>query len=341
MKILVIRISSLGDVILSTYLVRLLRKMFPTAIIDFLVAKEFSIVFKFNPHLDNLIEYNKSKSFLSHLLETLSINNPRHYDVIIDLQNNLRSWIYSWGKGTNAYRFDKRRFYKFKLVYLKKRTNLFQPIAILYRDSFPQLRNFDDGLGLELWTRKDGTDYKPHYKQIEGSILRRIAIAPGAKHFTKRLPTNKFVELVNLLQERFGAEIVLLGGNEDVEICKEIARQTKNVENYAGALDVLGTAELLDNVDLVVSNDSAVVHISAARRVPVVQVFGSTVPEFGFIPFRTPFAIVENNSLECRPCTHFGKSHCPKRHFKCMEGISAKMILDAISQLKFTSDRNQ
>lgn len=335
MKILVIRISSLGDVILSTYVVRLLRNAFPESQIDFLVANQFSQVFKYNPRLNNVIEYDKTKPFYFYLFETLSINNPIHYDVIIDLQNNLRSRIYSLGKGTNIYRFNKRRFFKFKLVYLKKRTNDYLQIPILYRDTIPNLNRFDDNLGLELWTEKDLSrgEYLPHKKKLQKINLGKIAIAPGSKHFTKSLPARKFVDLINLFRDRFNSQIILLGGNEDFDVCDRIARATPGVENLAGKTDLIRTAELIDEMDMVISNDSAMVHIASARKVPVVQIFGSTVPEFGFTPFRTPNAIVENNEVDCRPCTHFGKSRCPKGHFKCMEDITAEMILSAIERI--------
>ncbi|MGB9771892.1 MAG: glycosyltransferase family 9 protein [Candidatus Kapaibacteriota bacterium] len=335
MKILIIRISSLGDVILSTYFIRLLRNEFPDAQIDFLVSNEFSIVFKYNPHINNLIIYDKTKPFFHHIIETLSINNPRHYDVIIDLQNNPRSWIYSFGKGTRIFRFNKRRVHKFKLVYLKKRNVKSRPIPILYAETFPDLLKFDDNLGLEIWTSKDDKIYVPHTKQFTDLDLSKVGIAPGAKHFTKRLPPRKFVDLIRLLQKNFNSEIILFGGDEDFGICNEIIDRTEGVENLAGKTDVIETAEIIDSMGLVISNDSAVVHIASARKVPVVQIFGSTVPEFGFIPFRTPFAIVENNSIDCRPCTHFGKSRCPKQHFKCMEDITPEMILGAINRIGF------
>jgi heptosyltransferase-2 len=332
MKILVIRLSSLGDVLLSTYLLRLLRNSFPNAQIDFLVAKEFAIVFKYNIRLNNVLLYDKSKSFASHIVSTLSINNPHHYDIIIDLQNNFRSRVFTWGKGTQIFRFDKRRLYKLRFVYLKKRTSAFKAIPILYAETFPEILLSDDGLGLELWTSKDRPTYLPHSKTPR-AFFNKVAIAPGAKHLTKRLPLDKYIELVKLFQSKFGSEIYLVGGKEDTYLCEEISNRAQSVKNYSGRLDVIETAELLDEMGLVVSNDSAVVHIASARKVPVVQVYGSTVPEFGFIPFRTHYAIVENNNVSCRPCTHYGRAACPKNHFRCMMDISPLDIFKAAINL--------
>ncbi len=333
MKILIIRLSSLGDVILSSFVVRLVRNAFPNSTVDFLVASEFAEVFKYNPRITNLIVYDKSKPFLYHICNTLSIINPKNYDVIIDLQNNLRSWVYSLGKSSTIFRFKKRRLFKLLTVTFKKRAGDIRPIPVLYANSFPTLERYDDGLGLELWTTKDISEYLPHNRNFNLNHIQRVAIAPGAKHFSKRLPLEKFIALVDLLQSNFSAEIYLIGGKEDQHICQSIAQRFRNVSNFAGKLSVVDTAELLDTVDFVISNDSSAVHIASARRRPVIQIFGSTVPEFGFIPFRTPFKIVENNSVNCRPCTHYGKSYCPKKHFRCMNEIAPEHIFDAVLEL--------
>lgn len=334
MKILIIRLSSLGDVILSSFVVRLLRNAFPNSTIDFLVAKEFSEVFKFNPRITNLIEYDKSKPFLWHIYDTLSINNPQNYDIAIDLQNNLRSWVYSWGKSASVFRFDKRRLLKLRTVVFKKRSGNVYPIPILYANSVPELQKYDDGLGLELWTSKDISGYLPHSKKVNLNHIHRVAIAPGAKHFSKKLPLEKFVAVIDLLQSNFSSKIYLIGGKGDEFICQSIAQRFENVLNFAGKLSLVDTAELIDTVDLVISNDSATVHIASARRIPVIQIFGSTIPEFGFIPFRTPYKIVENNSVSCRPCTHYGKSYCPKKHFRCMNEIAPEHIFAALLELR-------
>lgn len=334
MKILIIRLSSLGDVILSSFVVRLVQNAFPNSEIDFLVSKEFAEVFKFNPRIANLLEYDKSMPFIHHIYKTLSINNPKNYDIIIDLQNNLRSWVYAWGKSASIFHFNKRRMFKLLSVKFKKRSKDIRPIPFLYADAFPQLLKYDDGLGLELWTTKDIDSYQSHQKKVNLNQIQRVAIAPGAKHFSKRLPLEKFLGVIELLQSYFSSEIYLIGGKEDKDICESISNQAKNVFNFAGKLNVIGTAELLDTVDLVISNDSSAVHIAAARRTPVIQIFGSTVPEFGFIPFRTQYRVVENNSINCRPCTHYGRSYCPKKHFRCMMEITPEHILSKISELQ-------
>ncbi len=340
MKILIIRLSSLGDVILSTYLLRLIRKIHPNSQIDFLVSNGFQDVLKFNPHINNILIYNKEESILHHWKNTLSIFNKMYYDVIIDLQNNFRSFLFSVGKFGSIYKFNKRRWFKFKLVNFKKRTNNIDPIPVLYKNTYPLLRNIDDGLGLELWTHKDREFYTPHFKTQEICKIKNISIAPGAKHFTKRYPQQKFLELINELKYRYDAKIHLIGGKEDIPFSKFLLNKDPEIKDFVDKLNVIETAELVDEMDLVISNDTSAVHIASARNVPVIQIFGSTVPELGFIPFRVPYRIIERHDVKCRPCTHYGKSKCPKGHFDCMNKITTEEILQAVESLIKKSQSN-
>ncbi|MGQ9819484.1 MAG: glycosyltransferase family 9 protein [Candidatus Kapaibacteriales bacterium] len=335
MKILIIRLTSLGDVILATEIPRLVAKLYPDSQIDFLVSKPYVELLTNNPYISHVIPYDKQAPISKHLLNMLSINNPSYYDIIIDLQNNVRSRIASFGKYSSIFRFHKLRFTKLRMVYLKYRPKKFFPIPELYKRTCPYLQSYDDGFGLEIWTKKDKKNgfYTPYKRNNSKITMRAIAIAPGAKHFTKKLPTMIFKELINLLLGEFDCKIILLGGSEESYLATELVIDNKKVESFIGKLDYLSTAEILDNIDIVVSNDSAMVHFASARRVPVVQIFGSTVPEFGFIPYRVPFEIVEMNNIECRPCTHYGRKKCPKGHFKCMTTLSPNLILRAINKL--------
>lgn len=333
MKILMIRLSSLGDVILSTFALRLIRKKFPDAHIDFLVAKEYAQALRLNPHIQNVFEYDKSLPFSKHLLKTLSLFNQLHYDIILDLQNNLRSRVFALGKAERVFRLNKRRFYKLSLVCLKKRRVNFEHISLLYKNTLPYLIDFDDGLGLELWTSKDSNGYVPFNKEKKLKNIQNIAIAPGAKHFTKRLTRKLATQIIKQILDKFDAKVFLIGGIEDFAYCKELVIDSARVFNLCGEFDVLGTAAFLDDCDLVISADSAAVHIASARKVPIIVIYASTVPEFGFTPFRVPYEIVEINNLKCRPCSHIGRSKCPLQHFDCMEKITPEIIFESIEKL--------
>jgi heptosyltransferase-2 len=333
MKILIIRLSSLGDVILSTFALRLIRKKFPDAHIDFLVAKEYAHVLRFNPNVQNVYEYDKNLAFSTHLFNTLSLFNQSHYDIILDLQNNIRSRVFSLGKSERVFRFNKRRFYKLSLVYLKKRKTNFVHIPVLYKNTLPDLANFDDGLGLELWTPKDSNGYVPFNKKQNLKNIQKVAIAPGAKHFTKRLPQKIATQVVEQILYKYDAKIFLIGSTEDFSYCKELVVDSTRVSNLCGEFDVPGTGAFLDDCDIVISTDSAAVHIASARQIPTIVIYGSTVPELGFAPFRVPYEIVEINNLTCRPCSHIGRSKCPLKHFDCMNKITSGMVIEAIEKL--------
>jgi lipopolysaccharide heptosyltransferase II len=330
LRILIIRLSSMGDIILSTALVRMLRNKFPKATIDFLCAKQFSEIFAHNPHLNTVLKYDKDKSssdIISWRNEYIKQNGK--YDILIDLQNNLRSKIFRGGIYEDSYEIKKNRFRKLGLVFFKRRFGQFKQIPEIYMEAFKSLEVKDDGIGLELWLKNDGNEY-PH-NRFEKKKYRKIAFAPGAHHFTKRWPPEKFVRLIFMVKERYKqTEIVLVGGKADKAITDVILAKTDmNVIDCTSSASILKTAEVIDECDLLITNDTGVMHIAAARQVPIIAIFGSTTADFGFTPFRSQFKIVEEE-LACRPCTHIGRSDCPKNHFKCMMEIEPERVLQVM-----------
>jgi heptosyltransferase-2 len=358
-KILIIRLSSMGDIVLATAFVRQLRARFPAAEIHFLVGKRFKEIVEFNPHISRIIEYDHSLKrseihvFKNNFLKTLSF---KKYDIVIDLQRNLRSWEFRRGIAKKVLKIHKARFEKIMLVRFKK--NLFKniPIAERYRQTAAELGVEDDNRGLELWLPSERKkekvksknefltesslevlkeNYPPEQLTTQNSkLITRVAIAPGAHHFTKRWPWEKFAAVAEILFKKYNCEIVLLGGATDREICQKISEKLsfKTIDR-SGENSIFKTARELDNCDLLITNDTGVMHIAAARRIPVVAIFGSTVKEFGFAPFRVENRIVEIEDLPCRPCTHIGRAECPLGHFKCMNLIEPGAVLKSVEEL--------
>jgi heptosyltransferase-2 len=131
-----------------------------------------------------------------------------------------------------------------------------------------------------------------------------------------------------------GAEVILLGGVEDVDICKEIVSMTHHtIANHSGSQSIYETARHLDSCSILVSNDSAAVHLAAARRVPVVALYGSTVPQLGFTPFNVLHETI-GVDLACRPCTHIGRAECPEGHFQCMNNLSVARVFSAVRHIE-------
>lgn len=340
-KILIVRLSSMGDVVLTTATVRAVRKAYPGARIDFAVAAPFAEIFKWNPRINAVFQYDKNSPY-SDIIERrnafLKENHIEKYDFAIDLQNNLRSILFIRGIAKKRVVLRKRRLTKLSMTYLKKMSEKYPKIPELYLEAAAKIGARDDGDGLEIWleSEKNARQYPPASRKATDKI-KKIAVAPGAFHFTKRWPARNYVELTRILRRELNCDFALVGGKNDVEICSEIAGSLEfHTEDFSGSTSILQTAERLDKCDLLVSNDSGVLHIGAARRKPVAAIFGSTVRQLGFEPFRTPNIIIEKN-MPCRPCAHIGRKKCPKGHFNCMEQISpnfaAKKILRFIEDL--------
>ncbi len=219
--------------------------------------------------------------------------------------------------------FVKPTLEKLLFVYLK--INLLKEnISIVKRYAEAAAVEFDEkGLDLFILTETKA--------KLE-SGRKYIGFAPGAKHFTKRWLPEYFVVLGSDLSKQ-GYQIVLLGGKSDKEICEVIAKQIPNSINLQNDDNLHQTAADMKQCKLVVTNDSGLMHTAAAAGVPLVAIFGSTVKEFGFVPYGVQNLILENNSLFCRPCSHIGKSTCPKKHFKCMKEVTPHFVLNHLQNL--------
>jgi len=330
-SILVIRLTSIGDVLLTTPMLRILRTKFPKAKIDMLTTTQMIDVFKYNPNIDNLFTVPRDAGLKELRYKKADFFSGLYYDTVIDLQNNVKSKVLRKKLSNAILTFDKRRLYKLKLVYLKHKPGDFQLIPDLYIQTAAHLGIKPDGKGLEFWLPVDKIN-NSYLSQKSKARHRSIVIAPGAFHFTKRLPAEKFSDLIDLLLKD-NCDISLIGGKEDIEIAAGfVSVFGEKIKNFTGELTLAGSAEIIDKADCVITNDTAIMHIAAARQTPVVALFGSTVKELGFIPYHSPYRIIEKE-LDCRPCTHFGKAKCPKSHFNCMNLITADEIYRAVMEL--------
>ena len=158
-------------------------------------------------------------------------------------------------------------------------------------------------------------------------------MCPGAHHATKRWPIEYFISLATSIHHIMGKNIILLGSQNDIEICNDIATSLPfSINNQAGKCTLTETAILMDSCDAIICNDSGLMHLASSRRRPTLVIYGSTVPDFGFIPFDTKHSIVESD-IQCRPCTHIGLSKCPKQHFNCMNSIKPEQVFKKLEDL--------
>ncbi len=321
MKILVIRFSSLGDILLTTPIIRALRNKFPDAVLDMLVKKEYSTIYEHNPNISSLLTFHKDQSkILSKSLQESS------YDLVIDLQNNWRSRRLTSGLKCEISRVKKPTIKKLLLVHFK--INLLKnSMHIVERYALAASVNLDQK-GLELFLPAD-------LEIIVRDSKKNIGLCPGAKHFTKCWPMEYYAELGNKLIQA-GYHVLIFGGKSDLKVCDDLSSLIKGAQNLQNEDDLFRTAANMKQCRALITNDSGLMHTASAVGVPVVSFFGGTVKEFGFTPFRIKNLILENNSLSCRPCSHIGKSKCPKGHFKCMKEISPSYAFTQIQ--KFIKD---
>lgn len=337
-NILLIRLSSLGDVLLTTPLIRALKKKLPSARVDFAVQDKYLSIIKSNPYIENCIPYDKSKSsghVKKEFMKFLKRSGIQRYDLILDLQNNLRSRMLCLRAAGKILRYDKNRMRKLSLVYLKKKQiDADFHVVNNYIKAAGVLGLTPDEYGAEFWLPEEmGLSMYPPVNMEKRKTGDIIGISPGARHFTKIWPKEKYSQLAKLLLDRTASEIRLFGSKDEIEICNYIRQQGgESIKNYAGCLSLVETVRKIDECSLFITNDSGLMHVAAARNIPVVAIFGSTVRELGFTPYNAVHKIVEVD-LDCRPCSHIGRDSCPKGHFNCMNMISPEQVEGTVNRM--------
>lgn len=330
-SILLIRLSSLGDVILATPVVRVLRVRYPNARIDVAVAREYAEVWKGNPYVNTVVIVDKSRSAFHTLRRSTLSGIASRYDIVLDLQNNLRSLVLRYRYGRKRFVVNSMRREKQALVSHTRDARALPHVVERYFNAASSLDVRNDGVGLDLWLMNEASEHLHHDEVVQTHKNRVVAIAPGSKHFTKRWPPAAFAQCAERLLHA-GYEVVLIGSSFDRQIFSEVLQRIDSTARQsvrsviAESLDE--TLRIIDTASCVIANDSSIVHIAAARHVPVIDVYGSTVPAFGFTPYKSDHVIVETD-VECRPCTHFGRSECPKGHFRCMNDIDVNSVVSS------------
>jgi lipopolysaccharide heptosyltransferase II len=339
-KILLIRMSSMGDVILTSPLVRQLRRSFPDAQIDYLIRTEYADLVKFNPHLTHTLQYDVQtrKKGLRELREYLK---KQGYDAVFDLHRNFRSfYLRRFSSKSLFLKVNKNRIIRFLLI--KFNINLYKkiydnPLSIAekYLKTASKLMEVRNDLKLDLYLPQKIADKgKQLWRKLEFENFGLI-IAPGSRHFTKRWPTELYSELIMKIHQTYGWRTLLVGSPEESSLAEDIQKKTGNgaCEVAAGYFSLLQTAALIKACPLFISNDSGLMHVAAAFEKPQIAIFGSTTQELGFFPVNPRAVVVENQNLKCRPCTHIGRESCPKKHFKCMVEITPQRVLKTINEM--------
>lgn len=324
-KFLIIRLSSIGDIVLTTPIIRAISEQIPNTEIHYLVKKEYKIVIESNPYLSKVFTYHKKdKDLLAQL-------HAENYDYVIDLHKNRKSNMVLSHLNKKTFTYDKLNFRKWILVNLKIQTLPAQHIVDRYFESIASLGVINDQKGLDFIIPEDKKfDFDDLPAVFEDGY---VAVTLGSNHGTKRIPSEKIIEISKIIHK----PVILLGGKDVKNEGEWIASNVNDrIFNFCGTLNLFQSASIIQNCSCLLACDTGLMHIGAALKVPMAVLWGNTVPEFGMYPYipDTPFLYrnFENTTLKCRPCSKLGYKKCPRKHFKCMQSLDTQEIADWINQ---------
>ncbi len=323
MKILVIRFSSIGDIVLTSPIIRCLKQKYPQAEIHFLLNETFAELVENNPYINKVWYWNHKE----HIRLFRNKLKQENFDLVIDLHNNFRSRILSIGIAKQKYHLQHIRWKRFLYIYYNKLHFTNEHIVERYFKTLSSLNILYDGLGLEFW-------FSPSLLKIANIPQQFVAWVIGGSYYTKQVPAHKIIEGLALLP----FPVVLLGGKKDDDLAQEIITKSghKNLANCVGKLTIQESAKIIQQSVCVISTDTGLQHIAAALKKKIFSIWGSTSPGLQMGPF-LPNNILEINTpihfevdLDCRPCHKHGYASCPKKHFSCMENQNMSTIIQNV-----------
>ena len=329
-KILIIRFSSIGDIVLTSPVVRCIKKQMPETEIHYLTKKSFSILVESNPYIDkiHLLDDNLSK--------TLKDLESENFDFIIDLHNNIRTFKIKWHLEKPVRSFNKINIRKWLLVNFKLNILPEKHIVQRYLETARRLKVFDDGEGLDYFIPQ-----KDEIKLSDFPLTHLhgyAALVIGAQHYTKKLPLIKLKELCEKIQ----IPVIVIGGIEDSVTGNELEKFFPyKVFNACGKFNLNQSASIIRQSKIVITNDTSMMHIAAAFKKIIHSFWGNTVPIFGMQPYfgsnakyqslyKSNSFLHEAKNVNCRPCSKIGFQKCPKGHFDCMMKQSFENLLNEL-----------
>lgn len=323
MKILLIRFSSIGDIVLTTPVIRCLKQQLKDAQLHYLTKPQYHEIISANPYLDkiHLLQEN--------IVDTIGELRREKFDCIIDLHHNQRTFLIKRALAVKSRSFNKANIGKWLMVNFKSLKGLRSRspghVVSRYLKTAEELGVEDDGKGLDYFI--------PAKEEVCLDVLPQthregyIAWVIGAVYHTKKFPLHKIILACGGISQ----PVVLLGGKPEFSDGEEIKKAAgSKVFNACGRFSLNQSASLIRQAAAVITNDTGLMHIAAAFQKPVISIWGNTVPEFGMYPYYgnngRSAEILEVKNLCCRPCSKLGFGRCPKKHFRCMEWIDESRI---------------
>jgi len=332
-KVLVVRMSAIGDVILTLPVVDALHERLPEARIDFAIKREFAELVEGHPGVARVWRFERESGF-GGLMRLAAEIAAERYDLVVDLHHNPRSIYLRWRSRAWMRRTYRKQTWQ-RMLLKTFGINLIKNAAPVADRYFTALEDF----GLARGGRRPVLHLPARAAAEAGRALAAagieagagyVAVAPGASYPTKRWPAAGFIEAAAELAGR-GGQVGVVGGGSDREVTAEVAAgltaQGIKAADLAGGLTLAGSAAVLARARLLLTNDSGLMHAADALDVPLIAVFGPTRRELGFYPLGPRSGVVEHPGLRCRPCTLHGGPRCPKGHHRCMSEICARDVV--------------
>ncbi len=323
-KILVVCFSSIGDVVLTSPVLRCMKKQLPDIELHYCTKPAYRSIIEHNPNVDKLHSVDGS---LFRLIRQL---RAEQFDYIIDLQHDLTTSLIKTLLGTRSYTLDTPSVRTW--FYLRWKINTLSPRHVV--DRFLETVR---PLGVE--NDEQGLDYFIPYKdEVEADWLppshrhNYVAFVMGGRYVTKRLPLPRLIELCR----KINYPVVLLGDKEDKATGDAIANALGDelIFNACGLFNLNQSASLLQQARVVFSHDTGLMHVAAALKKKVYSIWGSSTPQLGFFPYKTPYVLLEKTGLACRPCSQTGLGNCPLKHFRCMNELPFDFEVKELRQKK-------
>ncbi|MDI6785366.1 MAG: lipopolysaccharide heptosyltransferase II [bacterium] len=335
-KILIVRFSSIGDIILTTPILKALKEKYPEAKLFYVTKKEYIKLVELFPCVDYIFCLD-SNNKIEGLFKLIKKINLEKIDLLIDLHYSLRSIIlYYFSFAKYKLHYSKYRFIRFLRIFFKWRL-LSKDIHVIdyYFKPLERLGINSNNREPELRINKDTQERIKEYLKISGVTNNDliIGICPGAKWETKRWPINKFVELGDKLISRLNAKVILIGDLNDLLIGEKIEYLMMNKPiNLIGKTSLSELVALVKWCNIIITNDSSPLHVASSLKVPSISIFGPTTLDFGFGPYGEGHIVLEKD-LSCRPCSSHGSKKCPDQTFKCMKLITSDEVLQAVKKI--------
>lgn len=336
MKILIIQTAFIGDVILATSLIELVKEYFPQAQIDFLLRKGNEGLIKDNPNITKTLIWNKNKGKYNNLISLAFAARKEKYDYVLNIQRFASSGIFmalcgakvkvGFDKNPLSFLFHKKVTHKIPypngandfLHEVQRNALLLEPCVDKF--TLPEAMAIPPKLYITKSNEEKITSYTSESY---------IVLAPSSVWYTKQWQRSKWIDLKNKIHSKY--KLLFIGGPDDKEYIDSIIEQTPNCENLCGKLNLIQSAALMKNAKRVLVNDSAPLHLASSVQAKTTAIFCSTVPDFGYTPLSKESKVIHlTPKLECMPCGLHGKKSCPLGHFNCSNNIDVEKVIETI-----------